>query len=523
MRNFATKLFVGASVLGGIGTLLRGIRFILDWIGTAETASGVAENRGAIVNWLIAVPQYVPLALFLLGVFGLLCLKFGSPALWFAKLITKPPVPQPIFVAIDQLKGWLYKGQALESRFQFPDKAKPSFGECVTWDENATACARQQVFADIIRPRDMARFIDRWDEQACRKAEATLDEHGCLEAVSEVARAVYRYIFGRVKRLEELLAHIEGKSPEVAPITESNHQAPYPDITSFIFGTPEMRQQREAQVEGLVTRSLAMLRKDKTMRPLYALQIEGAGSLESAAQFLDACERLHQRHFPHPLKHFKDITVDWLEFIRFANQEEMGLYSSAAVLDCLKKFYSATSAARLAGLSGQLDAKIKEGETAISSLKERIEESPRAEFSPIQAMLKGDGIEEFQFTIAIRNTGDCTATEMHMRGFMWDEELRRDLKVLGQQIAHDVPKDIAIEACFVTGAMPMNSAPYFVVLGLEYKPSPKLETTKQTFYFKFRGIKAGKFDPVLIIATKPEAEAIERRFAEELQRVGMKA
>lgn len=138
-------------------------------------------------------------------------------------------------------------------------------------------------------------------------------------------------------------------------------------------------------------------------------------------------------------------------------------------------------------------------------------------------MLKGDGIEEFQFAIAMRNTGNYAATEIHFRGFVWDEALRGDLKVLGDELAHDVPAGIAIESCFVSRIKTMNCAPYFVVLTVEYKPNPKLTTTKQTFYFKFRGIKDGNFDPVLVIATRGEKEAIERRFAEELQRVGLKS
>jgi hypothetical protein len=69
----------------------------------------------------------------------------------------------------------------------------------------------------------------------------------------------------------------------------------------------------------------------------------------------------------------------------------------------------------------------------------------------------------------------------------------------------------------------LNAPPHFVVLTVEYKPNPQLPVTRQTFYFKFRGIKDGKFDRVLIIATKTEKDAIERRFAEELQRVGLKA
>ena len=101
------------------------------------------------------------------------------------------------------------------------------------------------------------------------------------------------------------------------------------------------RRRHEAQVSDLVDRSLAAIKENRNIFPLYALQIGGAGSLETEQQFLDACEALHQRHVAHPLKSFRDINVDWVRFIRFANREEISLSSDVAVYDCLQQFITA--------------------------------------------------------------------------------------------------------------------------------------------------------------------------------------
>jgi hypothetical protein len=104
------------------------------------------------------------------------------------------------------------------------------------------------------------------------------------------------------------------------------------------------RRRHEAQVSNLVDRGLAAIKEHRNISPLYALQIGGAGGLETEQQFLDACEALHQRHVSHPLKSFRDIKVDWIRFIRFANQKEISLSSDVAVYDCLQQFIAATHA-----------------------------------------------------------------------------------------------------------------------------------------------------------------------------------
>lgn len=109
-------------------------------------------------------------------------------------------------------------------------------------------------------------------------------------------------------------------------------------LSAILFGSPEMHERRERQVADLVARSVAAIRSNPQMFPLYALQTEGAGSLETNQQFLDACEMVHQRHIPHPLKGCSDFEVNWLELVRFANREEMSLSSDVAVYDCLQSF-----------------------------------------------------------------------------------------------------------------------------------------------------------------------------------------
>lgn len=67
------------------------IRWILDAIGTAQTAGGVYENRGPILNWLATVPNPLPVTLFLVGVFALACIQFGTPAGWLSAVLNESP------------------------------------------------------------------------------------------------------------------------------------------------------------------------------------------------------------------------------------------------------------------------------------------------------------------------------------------------------------------------------------------------------------------------------------------------
>jgi hypothetical protein len=115
----------------------------------------------------------------------------------------------------------LGRGKSLEVVFQFSDRPKPQFQECVTWNDEATTRANGLVDAGIVQHTDFIRFTENWNEAGCRNAERRLDEHGCLDNVDDSGRVTYRYIFGRLKRLQELINKIDGKAPEHGPLIVS--------------------------------------------------------------------------------------------------------------------------------------------------------------------------------------------------------------------------------------------------------------------------------------------------------------
>jgi hypothetical protein len=106
--------------------------------------------------------------------------------------------------------------------------------------------------------------------------------------------------------------------------------------------TENERRDRARAVSDLVDRAEERITKDKISYPLFALQRAGAAILQTEQEFLDACESLHHRHFAHPLKSFKDMELDWLNFVRFANDEEVALSNDTEVYKCLVRFRSTT-------------------------------------------------------------------------------------------------------------------------------------------------------------------------------------
>jgi hypothetical protein len=138
-------------------------------------------------------------------------------------LVTQNNAPQPVLVATEQLTGLLARGDALIHKFQRSEAEPPTLGECVAWDDEVGACARQTVFEGIITPKEIARFRERWDYQDIKRFEAKLDLYEQIKHVDENGRAALRYVCGRAKRLEELIAHIEGK-PTNLPLVVSYDQ-----------------------------------------------------------------------------------------------------------------------------------------------------------------------------------------------------------------------------------------------------------------------------------------------------------
>jgi hypothetical protein len=104
-----------------------------------------------------------------------------------------PKDPQPVAVAIDELNELLNKGEKLVSRFQI-DPVKPTFSEVEEWRQKAHDRVRQNVLANFVGPKDLAKFNRAWDE-----------------AEDVVGLAVLKHLCGAVDRLKKLIAKIESE------------------------------------------------------------------------------------------------------------------------------------------------------------------------------------------------------------------------------------------------------------------------------------------------------------------------
>lgn len=103
--------------------------------------------------------------------------------------------PQPAAVAKDELNALLNEGERLLSRFQI-DSVKPTFPEVEEWRQKANDRARNNVLANFVGPKDLAKFDTAWDE-------------------GELLRdlAVLKHLCGAVNRLKEMISKIEAKNP----------------------------------------------------------------------------------------------------------------------------------------------------------------------------------------------------------------------------------------------------------------------------------------------------------------------
>jgi hypothetical protein len=83
------------------------------------------------------------------------------------------------------------------------------------WIERVNTCARQKALTGLIGPKDLKKFNDPWDPKDVLRIESLLEQHGYFEGVDDVGRLAFREIWGHVKRLEEMLAIIEGPAIQV--------------------------------------------------------------------------------------------------------------------------------------------------------------------------------------------------------------------------------------------------------------------------------------------------------------------
>lgn len=208
---------------GWFFALISAIFFLSDRWDSLNSFYEKLKKMGAFFKFVVdtAHSPFVQLSVFAAGVIWI-----GLAAFFSAKApgkknngLKEPKEPQPILAALDELHVLFYEGQTMEGRFEIPEATKPTFQEVEAWNKKAIDCAKQQSFKDVIMLQDIARFTKKWDDAACRKAQKTLEEHGVLDGVDDVGRTVYRHLFGRVRRLGELIAKIEDESTGEVNVT----------------------------------------------------------------------------------------------------------------------------------------------------------------------------------------------------------------------------------------------------------------------------------------------------------------
>lgn len=124
--------------------------------------------------------------------------------------IDKKKEPQPVILAIDELKALLYEGETLVSKFQ-EDSVKPSFQEVEDWRKRTRDCARQNILAGLVTPKDLVTFDKTWDLGEVIRATVKFLDHGCF-ANGSTEMAVFQHLWGTVRRLEQLISKIENES-----------------------------------------------------------------------------------------------------------------------------------------------------------------------------------------------------------------------------------------------------------------------------------------------------------------------
>jgi hypothetical protein len=114
----------------------------------------------------------------------------------------------PFIAALEELDAAYAEGDHLATLFQCKGAQIPTFAEAVAWNDKAVAFAKRKIFA--ITPQDWAKFKENWNFADCQRLERVLREHGCLENATDAQCATLRFLWGRVKRLGELIAKFKG-------------------------------------------------------------------------------------------------------------------------------------------------------------------------------------------------------------------------------------------------------------------------------------------------------------------------
>jgi hypothetical protein len=138
--------------------------------------------------------------------------------------------PNPLLVALEELDAVYAEGNHMATLFQCKGAKLPTFPEAVAWNDRATAFVKRKVFADHISTQDWAKFKEDWNFADCQRIERVLREHGYLINAPAAQCSTFRFLWGRVKRLGELLATIKGLAPDET-------ETPIESLTSLLSKT----------------------------------------------------------------------------------------------------------------------------------------------------------------------------------------------------------------------------------------------------------------------------------------------
>jgi hypothetical protein len=116
----------------------------------------------------------------------------------------------PLIIALEELDAIHAEGSGMAVLYQCPGAKLPTQAEAYAWNDRAIEFAKREIFAKHISTHDWAEFKRDWNFADCQRIARVLHESRYLDDVNDVKAGRLKYLWGRVKRLEELIAKIKG-------------------------------------------------------------------------------------------------------------------------------------------------------------------------------------------------------------------------------------------------------------------------------------------------------------------------
>jgi hypothetical protein len=137
----------------------------------------------------------------------------------------------PLIVALEELDAIYVEGDHMATLFQCEGAKLPTFDEAAAWNQKAIESAKRKIFSQHISAQDWARFKEDWNFADCQRLERILREHRCLDNATAAQCSTLRFLWGRVKRLGELIGKIKGIAPR------DENETPVESLTNFLLKT----------------------------------------------------------------------------------------------------------------------------------------------------------------------------------------------------------------------------------------------------------------------------------------------